>query len=95
MLFDKYAGYVEARMVPGKPGIAFVEFQDHYQVIIHSLIASAHYMLSLIDNNDYNWTNRVVLPKKHYKVSVSHQPTPWRLPSPNKHHGMSHGMATV
>lgn len=31
MLFDKYPGYVEARMVPGKPGIAFVEFHDHYQ----------------------------------------------------------------
>jgi len=31
MLFDKYHGYTEARMVPGKPGIAFVEFADHYQ----------------------------------------------------------------
>jgi hypothetical protein len=38
MLFDKYHGYVEARMVPGKPGIAFVEFQDHYQVFVIQLL---------------------------------------------------------
>jgi U2 small nuclear ribonucleoprotein B'' len=31
MLFDKYPGYKEARMVPDKPGIAFVEFADAFQ----------------------------------------------------------------
>jgi len=31
MLFDKYDGYQDARMVPGKKGIAFVEFADVYQ----------------------------------------------------------------
>jgi U2 small nuclear ribonucleoprotein B'' len=28
MLFEQYEGYVEARLVAGKPGIAFVEFSD-------------------------------------------------------------------
>jgi len=31
MLFSQYQGYTEVRMVTGKPGIAFVEFQDAYQ----------------------------------------------------------------
>lgn len=31
MLFQQYAGYKEARLVPGKPGIAFIEFEDHFQ----------------------------------------------------------------
>lgn len=31
MLFMQYEGYVESRMVPGKPGIAFVEFKDQFQ----------------------------------------------------------------
>lgn len=31
MLFQQYQGYKEARLVPGKPGIAFVEFEDEYQ----------------------------------------------------------------
>lgn len=31
MLFQQYPGYKEARLVPGKPGIAFVEFGDHLQ----------------------------------------------------------------
>jgi len=31
MLFDKYPGFKEARMVPGKPGIAFVEFEHEFQ----------------------------------------------------------------
>jgi len=30
-LFEKYAGFKEARMVTGKPGIAFVEFNDQFQ----------------------------------------------------------------
>jgi len=34
MLFDKYMGYKEARMVPGKPGIAFVEFADAFQASV-------------------------------------------------------------
>lgn len=46
MLFDKYHGYVEARMVPGKPGIAFVEFQDHYQVIIPTPSSIPSYMVA-------------------------------------------------
>lgn len=28
MLFQQYPGFVEVRMVPGKKGIAFIEFQD-------------------------------------------------------------------
>jgi len=31
MLFQQYQGFTEVRMVAGKPGIAFVEFQDAYQ----------------------------------------------------------------
>jgi RNA recognition motif-containing protein len=31
MLFQQYNGYKEARLVPGKPGIAFVEFGDQFQ----------------------------------------------------------------
>jgi len=31
MLFQQYSGYKEARLVPGKPGIAFVEFTDAFQ----------------------------------------------------------------
>jgi|SwirhirootsSR2_FD_contig_31_12403319_length_775_multi_4_in_0_out_0_1 RNA recognition motif-containing protein len=31
MLFQQYNGYKEARLVPGKPGIAFVEFTDAFQ----------------------------------------------------------------
>jgi len=31
MLFQQYPGYREARLVNGKPGIAFVEFEDPYQ----------------------------------------------------------------
>lgn len=31
MLFQQYAGYKESRLVPGKPGIAFIEFEDHFQ----------------------------------------------------------------
>lgn len=31
MLFEQYEGYVEARLVEAKPGIAFVEFGDAYQ----------------------------------------------------------------
>jgi len=34
MLFDKYMGYKEARMVPGKAGIAFVEFADAFQASV-------------------------------------------------------------
>lgn len=30
-LFQQYAGYQEVRMVPGKKGIAFIEFQDLVQ----------------------------------------------------------------
>jgi len=31
MLFQQYSGYKEARLVPGKAGIAFVEFEDIFQ----------------------------------------------------------------
>jgi len=31
MLFQHYPGFGEVRLVTGKPGIAFVEFQDAYQ----------------------------------------------------------------
>lgn len=31
MLFQQYNGYKEARLVPSKPGIAFVEFGDQFQ----------------------------------------------------------------
>jgi len=31
MLFQQYAGYKESRLVPGKPGIAFIEFEDPFQ----------------------------------------------------------------
>jgi len=31
VLFQQYQGFQEARLVPGKPGIAFVEYQDLYQ----------------------------------------------------------------
>jgi U2 small nuclear ribonucleoprotein B'' len=31
MLFRPYAGFMEVRMVPGKKGIAFIEFQDQIQ----------------------------------------------------------------
>lgn len=31
MLFQQYGGFKEARMVPGKPGIAFVEFNEIFQ----------------------------------------------------------------
>jgi len=30
MLFQQYAGYQEARLIPGRPGIAFVDFTDPY-----------------------------------------------------------------
>jgi RNA recognition motif-containing protein len=30
-LFQKYSGFVEVRMVPGKKEIAFIEFGDHIQ----------------------------------------------------------------
>jgi len=30
MLFNQYAGFQEARLINGKPGIAFVEFTDAY-----------------------------------------------------------------
>lgn len=38
-LFDKYHGFKEVRMVPAKPGIAFVEFADEMQstVAMHGL----------------------------------------------------------
>eukprot|EP00462_Mataza_sp_D1_P020757 CAMPEP_0175139408 /NCGR_PEP_ID=MMETSP0087-20121206/10883_1 /TAXON_ID=136419 /ORGANISM="Unknown Unknown, Strain D1" /LENGTH=228 /DNA_ID=CAMNT_0016422409 /DNA_START=41 /DNA_END=727 /DNA_ORIENTATION=+ len=31
VLFQQYTGYKEARLIDGKPGIAFVEFSDSYQ----------------------------------------------------------------
>lgn len=31
MLFEQYDGYVEARLVEQRPGIAFVEFKDAHQ----------------------------------------------------------------
>ena len=31
MLFQQYEGYKEVRLVPNKPGIAFVEFESHAQ----------------------------------------------------------------
>jgi len=34
MLFQQYAGFKEARLVNGKPGIAFVEFLDVSQSVV-------------------------------------------------------------
>lgn len=34
VLFSQYSGYKEARMVAGKPGIAFVEFSDTPQAAV-------------------------------------------------------------
>lgn len=34
MLFRQYAGFAEVRMVPGKTGIAFVEFGDEAQATV-------------------------------------------------------------
>jgi len=31
VLFKQFPGYKEARLVPGKPGIAFVEFEADFQ----------------------------------------------------------------
>jgi hypothetical protein len=31
MLFRVHIGFKEVRMVPGKPGIAFIEFENEYQ----------------------------------------------------------------
>lgn len=31
VLFQQYTGYKDARLIPGKPGIAFVEFADSFQ----------------------------------------------------------------
>lgn len=34
LLFEQYAGFREARMVPNRPGIAFVEYCDQYQAAL-------------------------------------------------------------
>ena len=55
-LFQQYAGFQEVRMVPGKQGIAFVEFQDLVQAGIalqqlHGFQLTATHLLNLTYGN--------------------------------------------
>ena len=34
VLFRQFPGFVEARMVPGKPGISFIEFESDQQAMV-------------------------------------------------------------
>jgi RNA recognition motif-containing protein len=48
MLFQQYPGFQEVRMVPGKKGIAFIEFQDLVQAGV-ALQQLNGFMLSTTD----------------------------------------------
>ena len=57
VLFKMYAGFKEVRMIPGKEGIAFIEFEDEHRATV-ALSALNGFKLTRTDAMSLSYAKR-------------------------------------